>query len=116
MKQVTFSTQSLNVIGGLSKLEQLDLVEKLTSLSGEIYSEKFPGIGKFYRKGKTYYRIRLNSSRIYLEKNDVSLHCQFILPKNSLQDFLVRCKIPASDEAIIKNHQNFWDFLEKLRR
>ena len=116
MRQVTFSSQSLEAISGLSQIEQLSLVDKLGSLSGEILSDKSSGIGKFIRKGKTYYRIRIRDLRIYFERNGPALHCQFILEKNSFQDFMIRCNMPASEESVVENHQSFWDFLDSLRK
>ena len=116
MRQVTFSTQSLEVISTLSQSAQLSLVEKLSSLSNDILSDNNSGIGKFNRKGMTYYRIRLDGFRVYFERNGQALHCQFILEKNSYQDFMIRCNMPSSEEAVIENHQGFWDFLESLRK
>ena len=116
VRQVTFSTQSLEVISTLSQSAQLSLVEKLSSLSNDILSDNNSGIGKFNRKGMTYYRIRLDGFRVYFERNGQALHCQFILEKNSFQDFMIRCNMPSSEEAVIENHQGFWDFLESLRK
>ena len=116
VRQVTFSTQSLEVISTLSQSAQLSLVEKLSSLSNDILSDNNSGIGKFNRKGMIYYRIRLDGFRVYFERNGQALHCQFILEKNSFQDFMIRCNMPSSDEAVIENHQGFWDFLESLRK
>lgn len=103
-------------MSGLSQAEQLELVEKLSSLSSDILSDKSSGIGKFLRKGMTYYRIRLDEMRIYFERKENTLHCQFILEKNSFQDFMIRCNMPSSEESVIENHQSFWDFLESLRK
>lgn len=116
MRQVTFSTQSLEVISGLPQSAQLSLVDKLSSLSSDILSDRNPGFGKFIRKGMTYYRIRLDDLRVYFERNGQALHCQFILEKNSFQDFMIRCNMPSSEESVIENHQGFWDFLESLRK
>lgn len=116
MRQVTFSSQSLEAISKLSQAEQLGLVEKLSSLSNDILSEKGSGIGKFNRKGMTYYRIRLDGLRIYFERDGLALHCQFILEKNSFQDFMIRCNMPSSEESVVEDHQSFWDFLESLRK
>lgn len=116
VRQVTFSSQSLEAISGLSQIEQLALVEKLSSLSSDILSDRESGIGKFIRKGMTYYRIRLDDLRIYFERNEHALHCQFILEKNSFQDFMIRCNVPSSEDSVVENHQSFWDFLESLRK
>tara|TARA_B100002019_G_scaffold203111_1_gene176118 strand:- start:4709 stop:5065 length:357 start_codon:yes stop_codon:yes gene_type:complete len=116
MFQVTFSEQSLNELNSLAQVEQLDLMEKLSSLSNNILTGEDSSIGKFLRNGKTFYRLRINDLRVYFEKVDISLHCHFILQKNSLNDFLVRCKMPSSEEAVLENHQNFWDYLESLTK
>jgi hypothetical protein len=116
MRQVTFSSQSLDVISSIPQIEQLSLVEKLSSLSGDILLEKRADIGKFTRKGKTYYRVRLDDFRVYIERNEVALHCQYILEKNSFQDFMIRCNLPSTEESVIEKHQRFWDYLDSLRK
>jgi len=116
MYQVTFSNQSLEVLNSLPQIDQLNLMDRLGSLSSEILNEQEESIGRFVRKGKTFYRIRLNDLRIYFERVDICLHCHYILPKNSLNDFLFRCKLPASEDAILENHKSFWDYLESLSK
>ena len=54
--------------------------------------------------------------RIYFEKIDIALHCHFILPKNSLNDFIFRCKLPTSEHSSLENHQSFWDYLDSLTK
>ena len=116
MFQVTFSNQSLSVLNSLSQAEQLSLIDKLSSLTNSILVGSDTGVGRFQRKGKFFYRLRLDELRVYFEKIDIALHCHFILPKNSLNDFLFRCKMPASEEAVLENHQSFWDYLESLAK
>jgi mRNA-degrading endonuclease RelE of RelBE toxin-antitoxin system len=116
MFQVTFSNQSLSVLNSLPQTEQLSLIDKLSSLTNSILVGTDSGVGKFQRKGKSFYRLRLDELRVYFEKIDIALHCHFILPKNSLNDFLFRCKMPASEEAVLENHQSFWDYLESLAK
>ena len=114
MFQVTFSEQSLSILNSLTQSEQLVLMEKFSSLSSDILEGNSQEIGKFNRKGKVFFRLRVGSFRIYFEKVNIALHCHFILPKNSLNDFLSRCKLPASEEAVLENHQSFWEYLESL--
>lgn len=116
MFQVTFSEQSLKELNLLSQVDQLSLIEKLSSLTSDILSGENSSVGTFLRNGKTFYRLRIDELRVYFEKFDISLHCHFILQKNSLNDFLIRCKMPASDDAVLENHQNFWDYLESLAK
>jgi len=114
--QVTFSDQSLQVLNALSQVEQLGLVEKLSSLTNSILSDKNADVGKFFRKNQCFYRIRIGDLRVYFEQVSNALHCHFILPKNSLNDFLFRCKLPASEEMVLESHQSFWDYLESLSK
>ena len=116
MFQVTFSKQSLGELNSLSQGKQLYLMEQLSSLSNDILTGESSSVGTFLRNGKVFYRLRIEDLRVYFEKVDISLHCHFILQKNSLNDFLVRCKMPASNDAVLENHQNFWDYLESLTK
>mgnify|MGYP007005193584 CR=1 FL=1 len=70
MRQVTFSTQSLDAMSGLSQNEQLVLVEKLSSLSTDILTNKNENVSKFSRKGMTYYRIRIDDLESTLNRMD----------------------------------------------
>ena len=116
MFQVTFSEQSLSILEELSRSEQLEVIERMSSLGNSIVSGEGSNLGKFSRKGNTIYRMRFGDLRIYFEKNGPALHCLYMLEKNSVQDFLVRCKIPSSEEAILEKHQSFWDFLEHIAK
>ena len=116
MFQVTFSEQSLKELNLLSQVDQLSLIEKLSSLTSDILSGENSSVGTFLRNGKNFYRLRIDELLVYFEKFDISLHCHFILQKNSLNDFLVRCKMPSSEDAILENHQNFWEYLESLAK
>ena len=116
MFEVTFSDQSLEELNSLNQSAQLLLMEKLSSLTSDILSGENSGIGSFIRNGKTFYRLRIDDLRVYFEKIEISLHCHFILQKNSLNDFLIRCKMPSSDDAVLENHQSFWEYLESLAK
>ena len=116
MFQVTFSDQSLSVLNDLPQAEQLDLMDSLSSLSNTILKGNDSKIGKFNRSGKLFYRLRVNDFRIYFEKVDIALHCHYILSKNSVNDFIFRCKLPASQKTSLESHQSFWDYLESLTK
>ena len=113
---VTFSEQSLDELNSLSQANQLYLMEKLSSLTSDILSGENSSIGRFNRNGKLFYRLRIDDFRVYFEKIDISLHCHFILQKNSLNDFLIRCKMPSSEDAVLENLQSFWEYLESLAK
>jgi len=116
MFQVTFSEQSLSILNDLPQNDQLKLMDTLSSLTNTILNESESDIGKFRRDNKLFYRLRIDDLRIYFEKVDIALHCLYILPKNSLNDFLFRCKLPSSEKAVLENHQSFWNYLESLKK
>ena len=116
MFQVTFSEQSLSILEKLTRSEQLKVIENMSLRGQDIISGNSSNIGKFNRSGKEIYRLRYEDLRFYFEHTGSSIHCIYILPKNSVQDFLVRCKLPSSDDAVLEEHQSFWDYLESLTR
>ena len=97
-----FSEQSLSELNLLNQSDQLQLMEKLSSLTSDILSGDNNSVGTFIRNGKTFYRLRIDQLRVYFEK--LIFLCIVILffTKNSLKDFLVRCKMPSSEEAVLK--------------
>ncbi len=116
MFQVTFSEHSLVTLNELSQVDQLKLMDSLSSLSNTILKGDDSGIGKFYKSGKLFYRLRIDDFRVYFEKVDIALHCHYILTKNSLNDFIFRCKLPSSEKAVLEDHESFWDYLESLAK
>jgi len=116
MFQVTFSEQSLSILEKLTRSEQLKVIENMSLRGKDIVSGNSANIGKFNRSGKEIYRLRYEDLRFYFEHAGSSIHCIYILPKNSVQDFLVRCKLPSSDGAVLEEHQSFWEYLESLTR
>jgi hypothetical protein len=45
-----------------------------------------------------------------------TLHTLYILHKNSLEDFLLRNKLPVSEEQLAEQHSKFWKYLETLTK
>ena len=116
MFQVTFSEQSLSILDELTRAEQLKIIESMSLLGNDLASGKNTNVGKFNRSGKEIYRLRYEELRIYFENSGSALHCVYILPKHSVQDFLIRCKLPSSDEAVLEKHKSFWEYLDSLTR
>ncbi|MGJ3243288.1 MAG: type II toxin-antitoxin system RelE family toxin [Opitutales bacterium] len=117
MFQVTFSEQSLSELKQLDTLKQMALVDEVTHLSQTDLEKPGPAMGAFERENKTYYRIRAGEYRVYFERRDAeTLYCHYILHKNTLQDFIFRTNLPASEETMAEQHQSFWKYLESLRK
>ena len=116
MFQLTFSNQSLSVMNSLTQGEQLNLMDELSSVSKKVIDGNDSELKRFNWKGKQFFRTRIDNLRVYFERVPPSLHCHFILPKHSLNDFLVRCKLPSSELAVLENHKTFWEYLESLTK
>ena len=116
MFQLTFSDQSMGALNEQDQREQLDLVDKLSSLTDDILSAEDDAVGRFQRSGQVFYRLRVKGFRIYFTRDGDSLACHCILHKNTLGDFLFRCKLPIQDEQLIEQNQSFWKYLEGLAK
>jgi len=116
MYQVTFSDQSMGELNKLDTLSQMDLVENITQLTPNDLHDLDDRLGKFSRKGKTYYRLRAGEYRIYFEVKADILFSHVILDKNSMADFIFRTKLPFKEEQAIEQHQSFWQYLESLMK
>lgn len=117
MYQVTFSEQSLGELKKLDPLEQLEAIDPLSSLKPEQIATPREPLGRFVRAGKSLYRLRSGTHRFYFEiQGESVLHVVYILHKNSLEDFLLRNKLPVSEEQLVEQHSKFWKYLETLTK
>ena len=107
MFQVTFSKQCMRALNSLPKHEQLTLVDKISSLNEQSLQKPSGDLGKFNRKGHSFYRLRADEHRIYFEQDGNQLKCHFILHKNTLSDFIFRCKLPIGNEQKLEEHNSF---------
>ena len=114
MFQVTFSKQCMRTLNAMPKPEQLTLVEKISDLSRLMLKKPSGDLGKFNRAGHEFYRLRADEYRVYFEQDDEQLKCHYILHKNTLSDFIFRCKLPIGDEQKLEQHGSFWEYLESL--
>jgi mRNA interferase RelE/StbE len=116
MYQVTFSTQAMRELNRLDKLAQLDAIEPITGLKPADLAHPREPLGQFRRGQKTLYRLRAGDFRFYFEAQGESLHVDYILHKNSLEDFLLRNKLPVSEQQLVEQHSKFWKYLESLTK
>ncbi|MBT3568114.1 MAG: cytotoxic translational repressor of toxin-antitoxin stability system [Opitutae bacterium] len=116
MFQLTFSDQSMVEVNALGHVGQLELMERLSSLTTEVLSEKNSEVGRFSRNGKCFYRMRVEDLRVYFEHGDKTLHCHYILRKNTFNDFVIRFKLPVSEEQDLEKDQSFWEYLDGLTK
>jgi len=117
MYQVTFSEQSMLELNKLDKLVQLEVIEPISSLKPADLEHPREPLGRFHRGGQPLYRLRCGDHRFYFEaKGADSLHVVYILHKNSLEDFLLRNKLPVSESQLVEQHSKFWKYLESLTK
>ncbi|MDR2436352.1 MAG: cytotoxic translational repressor of toxin-antitoxin stability system [Puniceicoccales bacterium] len=116
MYQLTFSEQSLAEIDKLAMDARLRMIEKLSSLSDQIFKEHSSCLQKIQRNGVSFFRMKVDSFRAYLEpRPDGQLFCHYILPQHTLSDFLFRSKLPISEEQMIEQHSSFWKYVDSLK-
>jgi len=116
MFQVTFSEQAMREINRVDKLTQLTLLEPVTSVKPEDLAHPREPLSKFQRQGQIFYRLRAGDHRFYFKFQDSTIHVHYILHKNSLEDFLLRNKLPVSEQQLIEQHSKFWVYLENLTK
>ncbi len=116
MYQVTFSEQAMRELNRLDQLAQLDVVEPISSLRSEDLAHPREPLGRFNRSGKTFYRLRARDYRFYFDVHGDVLHVNYILHRNSLEDFLLRNKLPVSEQQLVEQHSKFWKYLENITK
>ncbi len=116
MFQVTFSSQAMHELNRLDQLKQLDLVEPISALKPADMVHPREPLGRFHRAGKEFYRLRAGDFRFYFDAVGETLHVHYILHKNSLEDFLLRNKLPVSEQQLVEQHSKFWKYLESLTK
>jgi len=116
MYQVTFSDQAMRELNRLDKLEQLTVIEPISNLTPADLEKPREPLGRFRRTGTEYYRLRAGEHRFYFDVSGETLHVIYILHKNSLEDFLLRNKLPVSEQQLVEQHSKFWKYLESLTK
>jgi mRNA interferase RelE/StbE len=116
MFQVTFSDQSLHELNRLDQLAQLDAIEPLSLLKPTDLVQPREPLGRFTRGGQTWFRLRAGEFRFYFEVQSDVLLVRYMLHRNSLEDFLLRNKLPVSEAQLVEQHSKFWKYLETLTK
>ena len=116
MYQVTFSEQAMQELHKLDQMAQLDAIDPLTSLRPDDIANPREPLGKFRRGTKSLYRLRSGNFRFYFEARGDALHVDYILHRNSLEDFLLRNKLPVSEQQLVEQDSKFWKYLESLTK
>ncbi len=116
MFQVNFSTQAMQELNKLDKLAQLDAIDPISNLKAADLAHPREPLGQFRRGQKLLYRLRAGDFRFYFEVHGETLHVDYILHKNSLEDFLLRNKLPVSEQQLVEQHSKFWKYLESLTK
>ena len=116
MYQVTFSEQAMRELNQLPTLAQLKVMEPLSALKPGDLSHPREPLGRFHRKHQEYYRLRAGDYRFYFEAQGETLHIHYILHHNTLEDFLLRNKLPVTEQQLVEQNSKFWKYLETLAK
>ncbi|MBO5781427.1 MAG: type II toxin-antitoxin system RelE/ParE family toxin [Opitutales bacterium] len=118
MYQVNFSNQAMGEINKLAKPAQFEIIEKLSSITPEDLASGKSELGSFHRFGKNFYRLRVGDYRIYFEisEQNQTISANYVLHKHTLADFVFRFKLPFTEETMIEQEDNFWKYLESLKK
>ena len=108
MYQVTFSKQAMSELNKLGKLAQLEIIDAFGSLTSEQLEGGLKDIGRIHREGKVYYRLRTGDYRIYFELIEET--------QSTIADFVFRFKLPFKEETMFEQEDNFWKYLESLKK
>ena len=104
----------MRTLNTMLKAEQLALVDKISSITELVLKKPVGDLDRFHRDGQIFFRLRADDYRIYFEQTEEQLKCHYILHKNTLSDFIFRCKLPIGDEQMLEQHKSFWQYLESL--
>lgn len=117
MFQVTFAAQAMTELNKLDQLTQLTALDPMSRLKpGDLEHPREP-LGKFIRSGQALYRLRSGDLRFYFEAREAdALHVLYILHEHSLEDFLLRNKLPVSEQQLVEQHSKFWKYLEGMTK
>jgi len=100
----------------LDKLAQMAVIEPLSSLKASDLAHPREPLGRFHRGELQYYRLRAGDYRLYFETQGETLHTHYILHRNSLEDFLLRNKLPVTEQQLVEQNSKFWKYLESLTK
>lgn len=100
----------------LDQLTQLDAIGPISSLKPADLAHPREPLGHFRRGKLTLFRLRAGDFRFYFEVQGETLHVDYILHRNSLEDFLLRNKLPVSEQQLVEQHSKFWKYLESLTK
>ena len=105
-------------INRLDKLAQVEIIDRFGSVTPEELKSGKGDVGAVHRNGRDFYRLRAGDYRIYFEfqadKN--TLHAHYVLHQHTLADFVFRFKLPFSEETMIEQEDNFWHYLDSLKK
>jgi mRNA interferase RelE/StbE len=117
MFQVTFDSQAMTELNKLDKLIQLTALDPVSSLRQADLEHPREPLRKFMRGGQELFRLRSGDLRFYFEtRGGDTLHVLYILHEHSLEDFLLRNKLPVSEQQLVEQHSKFWKYLEGLTK
>lgn len=118
MFQVIFNEISAAEISQLGTLLQLELLTEFKVTPEDLKNPDGERFGIIRHGGKSLYRYRAGSYRIYFEVVDNGVRVHRVLHRNSLEDFLFRNgrKVAGHEDEILSRSRSFWKLIEEGER
>lgn len=100
----------------LDKLAQLEAIDPISNLKPSDLAHPREPLGHFRRGRRMLFRLRAGDFRFYFDVRGETLHVDYILHRNSLEDFLLRNKLPVTEQQLVEQNSKFWKYLESLTK
>src|SRR5205807_9445893 len=108
MFQIIFNELSAAEISALPKKLQLDLLAEFQILPEDLDHLDSKRFGVIEREGKKLYRYRGKDYGINFEGREEGITAHRVLNKNRFRVFVLRIKLPVSEDAQLGETREFW--------
>lgn len=116
MYEVTFSEQSMDVLNEIELHDQLELVDRISSVTSQQLANPREPLSRLRRDNIDFFRLRAGNYRFYFVVQANQLFCHYVLHRNTMADFAFRNRLKMTAEQLIEQDQSFWRYLESLKK
>ena len=116
MYQIVFNEISAAELAKIPKEVQLELLAEFQFLPDNLDHLDSKAFGVIEREGTKLYRYRANDYRIYFQRSPEGIVVHRVLHKNTIRDFLFRCKLPLAEDEQLEKSSSFWKLIEEGER
>lgn len=113
--QISFSKAGAAEISRLPKSLQLQILNEFHVLTPNFLEKNPDRFGRMVRGNASVFRYRALDYRIYFQPTPTGFLILRVLHKNTLQDFLFRSHLPASEDQVLQENPSFWAMIDPSR-